>query len=216
MASLNKVLLMGNLTRDPQLRYTAGGLAVCELGLAMNRRYRTAQGEDREETCFVDIEVWAKQAEACGNNLHKGSPVLVEGRLKLDQWQDKQTGQQRSRLRVRADRVQFLGAPSRAHDEDGGSGGPPPYASGGGGQRPGSRAPAGVPPGPPPPPFPVDSDDASWGPSPDSGRGQAPRPAAPAARPPQRQAPPQAQPPPDWSQSAGPVEDGDIDDDIPF
>ncbi|MCK5803621.1 MAG: single-stranded DNA-binding protein [Lentisphaeria bacterium] len=111
MASLNKVFLMGNLTRDPEIRYTSGGSAVGNFGLAINRRYRTAGGEDREEVCFVDIEVWGRQAETCGNYLRKGAPALIEGRLRLDQWDDKQTGQKRSRLRVQADRVQFMGAP---------------------------------------------------------------------------------------------------------
>ena len=232
MASLNKVLLMGNLTRDPQLRYTTSGLAVCELGLAMNRRYKTAQGEDREETCFVDVEVWAKQAEACGNNLHKGSPVLVEGRLKLDQWEDRQTGQRRSRLRVRADRVQFLGAP-RQREEEGSSGPPPPPQGGGWGQQPRAAAPAGPPPGPPPPPFPSEPDDGFRGAAVDNGRSQAPAPpvapapgppppppaASPAPSPQPQRAPSQPQPQDDWSQPAGPAgpaQGDDIDDDIPF
>ena len=113
MASLNKVFLFGNLTRDPDVRYTSGGTAVCNLGLAVNRRYTTSQGEDREEVCFVDIEVWGKQAEACGNYLSKGAPALVEGRLRFDQWDDRETGRKRSKLLVRADRVQFVSAPSR-------------------------------------------------------------------------------------------------------
>jgi len=113
MASLNKVLLMGNMTRDPDLRYTTGGTAVCSLGLAVNRRFRTAGGEDREETCFVDIDVFGRQAESCKNYLRKGAPAFVEGRLRLDQWDDRQTGQKRSRLRVTAERVEFVGAPRR-------------------------------------------------------------------------------------------------------
>jgi len=113
MASLNKVYLMGNVTRDPQLRHTPGGSAVCAFGLAVNRRYSTAQGEDREEVCFVDIEAWGKQAEPCANYLGKGAPVLIEGRLRYDQWDDRETGKKRSRLTVWADRVQFLGQPSR-------------------------------------------------------------------------------------------------------
>lgn len=111
MASLNKVLLIGNLTRDPELRYTSGGAAICGFGLAMNRRYTTAGGEQREETCFVDIDVWGKQAESCNNYLRKGSPAFVEGRLRLDSWQDRETGKPRSRLTVTAERVQFLGSP---------------------------------------------------------------------------------------------------------
>lgn len=107
MASLNKVFLMGNLTRDPALRFTPGGAAVCEFGLAMNRKY-VSNGQEREDTCFVDIIVWGKQAESCGRFLEKGSSALIEGRLQYDQWEDKQTGAKRSRLRVTAERVQFL------------------------------------------------------------------------------------------------------------
>ncbi len=104
---------MGNLTRDPELRYTQGGAAVCALGLAMNRRFTTARGEDKDETCFVDIDVWGKQAESCHNYLRKGAPVFVEGRLRFDQWEDRETGRKRSRLTVTAINVQFLGSPSR-------------------------------------------------------------------------------------------------------
>jgi len=106
MASLNKVLLMGNLTKDPELRYTPNGMAVCDLSLAMNRKY-SSNGQDKEEVCFVDIVVWAKQAESCGKYLHKGSPVFVEGRLRNDNWEDKD-GNKRSRMRITAERVQFL------------------------------------------------------------------------------------------------------------
>ena len=108
MASLNKVLLMGNLTRDPDERWTGGGSAICGLGLAVNRRFTTANGEDREEVCFVDIDVFGKQAESCSQHLHKGSPVLIEGRLRLDQWEDRKTKEKRSRLKVVAERVHFM------------------------------------------------------------------------------------------------------------
>lgn len=104
MGSLNKVFLLGNLTREPELRYTPGGSAVGEFGLAVNRKFN-----DKEETCFVDIVVWGKQAETCSRYLEKGVSVLIEGRLQLDQWQDKESGARRSRLRVVAERVQFLG-----------------------------------------------------------------------------------------------------------
>ena len=116
MASLNKVFLMGNLTRDPELRYTTGGAAVCKFGLAVNQRYQTSKGEDREEVCFVDVDVWGKPAEACEHYLRKGAPALVEGRLRFEQWDDRDTGKKRSRLTVRGDRVQFIGAPSRDSD----------------------------------------------------------------------------------------------------
>ena len=118
MASLNKVFLMGNVTRDPEIRYTTGGAALCILGLAINRKFTTSKGEEREETCFVDIEVWGKQAESCHNYLRKGSPVFVEGRLKFDQWDDRETGRKRSRLLVNGERVQFLGAPARSAGYD--------------------------------------------------------------------------------------------------
>lgn len=112
MSTLNRVFLMGNLTRDPEVRYTPSGTAVGDLGLAVNESYKNKAGETVESTVFVDVEVWARQAETCAEYLYKGSPVFVEGRLKLDQWENQQ-GEKRSKLRVRADRVQFLGAPRR-------------------------------------------------------------------------------------------------------
>ncbi len=111
MPALNKVILLGHLTRDPELRQTPQGAAVCSFGLAVNHRYATAAGEAREETCFVDIDVWGRQAQSCSSYLRKGAPALVDGRLRLDQWDDRETGKRRSRLRVLADRVQFVGAP---------------------------------------------------------------------------------------------------------
>jgi single-strand DNA-binding protein len=112
MSTLNRVFLMGNLTRDPEVRYTPTGTAVGDLGLAINENYKNKAGETVESTVFVDVEVWSRQAETCAEYLYKGSPVFVEGRLKLDQWTNQQ-GEKRSKLRVRADRVQFLGAPRR-------------------------------------------------------------------------------------------------------
>jgi single-strand DNA-binding protein len=108
MANLNKVMLMGHLTRDPINKSTMSGLIICEFGLATNRRFKTAQGEDREEVCYVDLEAFGKTAEICGRYLHKGSPVYIEGRLKFDQWQDKATGQNRNRLRVTVETMQLL------------------------------------------------------------------------------------------------------------
>ena len=108
MPSLNKVFLAGNLTRDPELRYTPGGTAVAQFGLAVNRRFRNREGQMQEEATFVDIEVWGRQAEAASEYIAKGSPVLIEGRLKLDTWESKQTGERRSKLRVVGERVQFL------------------------------------------------------------------------------------------------------------
>jgi single-strand DNA-binding protein len=112
VASLNKVYLMGNLTRDPDLRHTSSGAAICNVGLAINRRWTTPNGEQREDTCFVDVDVWGKQADICRNYLHRGSPLFVEGRLRLDQWDDQQTGRKRSRLCVTAERIQLIGGPS--------------------------------------------------------------------------------------------------------
>jgi single-strand DNA-binding protein len=113
MASLNKIYLMGNLTRDPELRHTPSGTAVCKMGLAVNRRFTTAQGEQRDETCYVDIEAWGRTAEQCNQYLKKGSSAFIEGRLRMDQWEDKATGQKRSRLLVHAENVQFIGGGSR-------------------------------------------------------------------------------------------------------
>lgn len=111
MASYNKVLLMGNLTRDPEVRYTPKGTAIANLGLAVNRVWTTETGEQKEEVTFVDIEVWGRQAETAGQYLSKGRPVFVEGRLRLDSWEDKESGQKRNKLKVVAERIQFLGAP---------------------------------------------------------------------------------------------------------
>ncbi len=108
MANLNKVLLIGNLTRDPELRYIPSGSAVADLGLATNFRYTTQDGERKEEVCFIDIVVWGKTAENCANYLSKGRPVFIEGRLQFDSWETAD-GQKRSKLKVRADKVQFLG-----------------------------------------------------------------------------------------------------------
>ena len=108
MASFNKVLLMGNLTKDPELRYTPQGTAVANLRLAVNRRYRNKNQELKEEVCFITAVVWNKQAESCNQYLHKGSPVFVEGRLQTRSWEDS-AGQKRSVVEVRAERVQFFG-----------------------------------------------------------------------------------------------------------
>ena len=113
MASLNRVFLMGNLTRDPEVKYLPSGTAVSDLRLAVNENYRTRDGELKENTVYLDVVVWARQAETCGQYLSKGSPVLVEGRLQLDEWETQQ-GEKRSKLRVRADRVQFLSKPASA------------------------------------------------------------------------------------------------------
>lgn len=133
MASLNKVLLMGNLTRNPEIRYTPGGSAVCEFGMAINRRFMQANGQEKEETCFVDITVWGKQAESTSRFVQKGSSVFIEGRLVFDQWEEKETGNKRSRLRVYAERVQFLDRrdPSGAPRQEDGSQPSAPQQQGG-------------------------------------------------------------------------------------
>jgi single-strand DNA-binding protein len=108
MPSFNKVILIGNLTRDPELRVTPKGTAICQFGIAVNRKFNDEAGNTREETTFVDIESWGKQAELVDKYLFKGSLCAVEGRLKLDQWEDKTSGQKRSRLKVVLENVQFL------------------------------------------------------------------------------------------------------------
>src|SRR3954466_14257189 len=110
MPNLNKVMLMGNLTRDPEIKYTPKGTAIAELGLAVNRNYTTESGEKREEVTFVDVELWGRLAELAGEYLKKGRPVYIEGRLKLDFWEDKATGQKRSKMRVVGEAMQFLGS----------------------------------------------------------------------------------------------------------
>jgi single-strand DNA-binding protein len=108
MASLNKVLLIGNLTKDPELRYTPQGTAVVNLRLAVNRRWKDKAGEQKEEVCFITVVAWDKQAEVCNQYLRKGAPIFVEGRLQSRSWDDA-AGQKRSVIEVRAERVQFLG-----------------------------------------------------------------------------------------------------------
>jgi len=113
MANFNKVMLIGNLTRDPELRYTPQGTAVASFGLASNRRWRSQAGEDREETVFVDVSAFGRQAELISEYMSKGRSIFIEGRLKLDQWQDKETGSKRSKLTVVVENFQFLGAPGQ-------------------------------------------------------------------------------------------------------
>lgn len=135
-ASLNKVFLIGNLTREPELRYTPGtNFAVCEFGLAINRHY-IQNGQEKDETCFLDIVVWGKQGESCSRFLQKGSSVFVEGRLVFDQWVEKDTQRKRSRIRITAERVQFLNTGRRDDastrgeysQTEGGSQSAPPYS----------------------------------------------------------------------------------------
>ena len=118
MASFNQVILLGNLTRDVELKHTPSNQAVANIGLAMNRQYQTREGERREEVTFVDCEAWGRQAEVMAQYLSKGRPVFIQGRLKLDTWQDKDGGN-RSKLKVVVENFQFVGG------RDGGGGGAP-------------------------------------------------------------------------------------------
>ena len=142
MANFNKVILVGNLTRDPEVRYTPKGSAVTDISLAVNRNYTLDSGEKREEVTYVDVVLWARLAEIAGEYLKKGRPVLIEGRLQMDTWDDKQSGQKRSKLRVVGENMQLLGgrppsgggAPAEAGEgEDRQSGGrataPPPKSA---------------------------------------------------------------------------------------
>jgi len=138
MANFNKVILAGNLTRDPELRYTPKGMAIAKIGLAINRTWKNEAGETKEEVTFVDVDAFGRTAEVIGQYLKKGRPILVEGRLRLDQWDDKQTGQKRSRLGVVMESFQFM-------DSGRGDG-----ATGGGAPRPSPPASSGTKPPEPP------------------------------------------------------------------
>jgi single-strand DNA-binding protein len=148
MASFNKVLLLGNLTRDPEVRYTPKGSAVADLGIAVNRQYTLDNGEKREEVTFVDVTFWGRTAEVAGEYLKKGRQVFIEGRLQLDTWDDKQSGQKRSKLKVIGEMMQMLGS------RPGGGGGGDFEESGGA-----SRARGGSAPPPKAPPSEPDDDE---------------------------------------------------------
>lgn len=151
MASFNRVILVGNLTRDPELRYIPSGTAVCEIGLAVNSRRKSANGEWVEETTFVDVTLWQRTAEVACEYLSKGSPVLIEGRLKLDTWEG-QDGKKQSKLRVVGETMQMLGS----RGAGGGEGGAPRAGAAGRPARQKQAAPADASPpddfGDPPPP----------------------------------------------------------------
>ena len=121
MSSLNKVMIIGNLTREPELKTTPNGAQVCELGLAMNRSWTGEDGQKNDEVTFVDVTVWGKTAQNAATYLAKGRSVFVEGRLQLDSWQDKESGKQRSKLRIVGERLQFLSG----GNADGGQGSAP-------------------------------------------------------------------------------------------
>jgi single-strand DNA-binding protein len=122
MASFNKVILVGNLTRDPELRYTPKGTAVAKLTLAVNRTWKSETGESKEEVSFVDVDVWGRQAEVIAQYMRKGRPLLVEGRLKQDTWEDKTTHQKQSKLKVVLESFSFIDS---NRPEGGGGGGAP-------------------------------------------------------------------------------------------
>jgi single-strand DNA-binding protein len=123
MNGFNKVILAGNLTRDPELRYTPSGTAIAKFGLALNRKWKDQSGELKEEVTFVDVDAFGKQAELIGQYLKKGQPLLVEGRLRTDSWEDKQTQQKRSRLGVVLEGMTFLGSGGGRDGGDFGAGG---------------------------------------------------------------------------------------------
>ena len=135
MANLNKVMLIGNLTRDPELRVTPKGTAICTFSLAVNRKFKDESGGEREEVTYVDIEAWGKSGENISKYCTKGRPLFVEGRLRLDQWEDKNTKEKRSRMKVVCENFQFLGT-GRA------DGGAPGNGGGEGGEQPRYAAPA--------------------------------------------------------------------------
>ena len=124
MANVNKVMLLGNITRDLEVRYTPKGTAVCDLGMAVNRVRTGDNGEKIEEVTFVDVTLWGRQAELAGQYLAKGRSVFIEGRLQLDQWDDKQTGQKRQRLRVVGENMQFIGGQGGGGSQGGGGNAP--------------------------------------------------------------------------------------------
>jgi single-strand DNA-binding protein len=195
----NKVILGGNITRDIELRYTPKGTAVCTLGIAVNRKWRDDSGAEHEGVSFHDCQAWGKTAEVIHQYFHKGRPIFIEGRLDQDEWEDKATGQKRTRLKVVGEQMQFLGSPQGGDrpagggggDEEGGGysggsgGGGGGYSSGGGGGGGGFNRSAARP---------------------------AQRPAPAQQRPAQRPAP--AQQNDDFGE--GPITDGMEDDDIPF
>jgi len=153
--SYNRVMLAGNLTRDPQVRFFANERAVADFGLAINRKYKTNDGQMKEETTFVDVEAWGRTAELVGQYLTKGRGCFIEGRLKLDSWDDKESGQKRSKLKIVADSVQFVDS------QRGGQGGAPAGAGGDmeGGDESAPRAPTRSPPAAPTAPAPVADDE---------------------------------------------------------
>ena len=129
MPNLNVVHLMGNLTRDPETRVTPKGTAICQFGLAINREWKDESGQKREETTFIDCEAWGRQGETIGKYCAKGRPLFVAGRLKTDQWEDKATGQKRSKLKVVVESFQFLGGRDDRQEQTGERNSAPPRSN---------------------------------------------------------------------------------------
>jgi single-strand DNA-binding protein len=195
MASLNKVMIIGNLTRDPEVRYTPKGTAVCDMAIAVNRRYVTDSGERQEEVTYLDIVLWNKQAELAGQYLSKGRAVFIEGRLQMDTWEDKASGQKRSKIRIVCENMQFLDS------KGAGAGGGGSYQSDDGGDG-GYSAPA---------PAPQMRRPMAGNGGGSGGGYQRPAPQQRPQSPPQRQAPAHED---DFGE--GPITDGMEGDDIPF
>ncbi|MBL4697711.1 MAG: single-stranded DNA-binding protein, partial [Phycisphaerales bacterium] len=133
MASFNKVMLMGNLTRDVEIRHTAGNTAIANFGLAVSRKFKTQSGEQREEVAFVDCKAWGRTGEIIGQYMSKGSPIFIEGRLEFSQWEDKNGGGKRSKLAVVVENFQFIGSKGGGGNSGGGGGGGYARANAGGG-----------------------------------------------------------------------------------
>jgi len=206
MASLNKVMLIGNLTRDPEVRFTPKGSAVCDMAIAVNRRYVNDQGERQEEVTYLDVVLWNKTAELAGQYLSKGKPVYIEGRMQMDTWEDKATGQKRSKIRIVCENMQFLDSKGSGGGSGGGGGGN--YQGGG---EEGGEGGYGSP--PPQQRRPMGGGGASGGSSASSNGGSYQRPA-----PQQRPQPPAQRPAPAQEDDfgEGPITDGMEGDDIPF
>jgi single-strand DNA-binding protein len=163
MASFNKVILLGNLTRDPEMRATPGGLSICKFTVACNRKFKMQNGEEREDVAFIDVDSFGKQAEVIAKYFTKGKPILLEGRLKLDKWEDKTTKEKRSKLGVVLETFTFVGGGREGGESGGGEAAPAGanYDDSAPPARPAPRAPAGSPPAaqrPPPPGDHIDED----------------------------------------------------------
>ena len=159
MPNLNKVMLMGNLTRDPEIKYTPKGTAIANFGIAVNRTYTPEGGEKREEVTFIDLEAFGRTAEIIGEYFKKGRPIFIEGRLKLDQWDDKTTGKKMSKLRVVVDSFEFLGS---REGGGGGEGGGAPSGEARSSAPPQRRPPAATPRPPADPDLDVQADDVPF------------------------------------------------------